>query len=494
LDVIEERRELETNTKEKAVDTNTMSIDLDWQVGSKTPPRVCLCCGFPFDKDKRSMLGPYFDAPYIYICKECHDRDYLHCPDKSYGPVDLKVVAENMKKSLKSARNENILTQTLSLTTNPESAKIENLPGFANFEGKKIDVPLRYIRLADLKLDPDNVRFRHIGQDLADRKLEEMIWKDPSTVFLYKDIRNTKGVIEPLFINANNVVIEGNRRLACLRRLAREIRNDMVRGIPVKYIDPVPCRVISDALSEADKDEFLARIHVGGKKPWRTLDQAFQLHELVNKHGRELSVVSEMTGLTEKAIKDAIRAYELTSEYHRRHPRDADWVSKYSYFFELNKKITISKWIANKKNVRKVMKWIATGQIEKGDEIRRLHSLVNNRGALLKMNKRVKLKDALLQVPKKPHTSANMQSRQNSKLLKSFPKEEVAKNNSPKSQQYTLDDFFSIADKVLATRNSAVNLNTAYVKRLESIRHDIDSILNSVSKPKNVNSRKLEKK
>lgn len=55
---------------------------LAWQIGSAQPPAVCLCCGQRFDDDKRKMMGPYLEMPYIWVCKACHDLPFLFFPDK----------------------------------------------------------------------------------------------------------------------------------------------------------------------------------------------------------------------------------------------------------------------------------------------------------------------------------------------------------------------------------------------------------------------------
>ena len=278
-------------------------------------------------------MGPYFDAPYIWICSDCHSKDYLHCPDKKYSKIDLKSALVDMKKSVNTTRNEQ--SSFVKLTHNLSGEADHILPGLTNTDGKKVGLPLIYVPLTDLKLDPNNVRFRHVGLNLMDSQIEEMIWQDFDTAKLYHDIQNTLGIIEPLYVDSNNVVLEGNRRLVCLRKLGREIRGDVIRNIPVMYIDPVPCRMIPAKVDLSIKDEFLARIHIGGKKQWRPLDQAAHLHELHNVHGKTIELLSEIASLSTYSIQLSIKAYEITSEYHKRYPKDAEWVSKYSYFFEL---------------------------------------------------------------------------------------------------------------------------------------------------------------
>ena len=63
--------------------TSTLSEDTEmWQIGSRRPPRVCLCCGIRFDNDLHQVKGPYANMPYIYVCKNCWATPYLFFPDK----------------------------------------------------------------------------------------------------------------------------------------------------------------------------------------------------------------------------------------------------------------------------------------------------------------------------------------------------------------------------------------------------------------------------
>ena len=51
-----------------------------WQIGSRTPPKVCLCCGRQFT-ETRERKGPY-KGPYIWVCSECWDQPHLFFEDK----------------------------------------------------------------------------------------------------------------------------------------------------------------------------------------------------------------------------------------------------------------------------------------------------------------------------------------------------------------------------------------------------------------------------
>src|SRR2546425_12778967 len=61
---------------------NTSLASEAWQIGSASPPTVCLCCGSRFDEDKHKMRGPYDNGPYRYVCEWCWKKSYMFFPDK----------------------------------------------------------------------------------------------------------------------------------------------------------------------------------------------------------------------------------------------------------------------------------------------------------------------------------------------------------------------------------------------------------------------------
>ncbi len=71
---------------------------LSWQIGSKRPPRVCLCCGLRFNEGDREIKGPYRTGPYIWVCKVCWELPYLFFPDKIEAVVEAGYVLEGRRK------------------------------------------------------------------------------------------------------------------------------------------------------------------------------------------------------------------------------------------------------------------------------------------------------------------------------------------------------------------------------------------------------------
>src|SRR5438874_921974 len=98
-------------------------------------------------------------------------------------------------------------------------------------EGRKIKATSRRLPLTALKLDPANVRLKHVPVVLSDEQMEEKIWSEPDTRDLFREILHSRGLSEPVLVNSGHVVKEGNRRLVCLRKLSEQARAGMLPGI-----------------------------------------------------------------------------------------------------------------------------------------------------------------------------------------------------------------------------------------------------------------------
>jgi len=76
---------LETDSSKRALEPRPVTVTDAWQIGSSGPPKVCLCCGLPFD-EKRVLKGPYTHGPYIWVCSPCWELPFLFFPDKVLAP------------------------------------------------------------------------------------------------------------------------------------------------------------------------------------------------------------------------------------------------------------------------------------------------------------------------------------------------------------------------------------------------------------------------
>ena len=82
---------------------------------------------------------------------------------------------------------------------------------------KKLKTKPVTVNLDKLKLDLTNVRYQHKEELIDEEKMGDFIWNESGTKQLYEQIKAARGLYEKPFIDANYVVLEGNRRLVCLK-------------------------------------------------------------------------------------------------------------------------------------------------------------------------------------------------------------------------------------------------------------------------------------
>jgi hypothetical protein len=335
------------------------SIDLDaWQIGSSGPPAMCLCCGAKFDEGKHRMRGPYLEMPYIWVCQWCWEKDYLFFPDKPmFSNVNIPPTAEVAEVPRRKHGGG-----TLQLSIVPERR-----------------IRLRQVdrKVADLHFDLRNPRLRHLGKLETEADVERLLWKEPSTRTLYREIEYTQGLSTPLLVDKNGVVREGNRRLVSLRRLIAKISVGE-SDVPMFKVEKVPCYVLPKGTHEDDIALYLALEHVTGKKEWRPVNQAGQVYDLHRIYGLSFSRISDILGRSQSNIRTMEKAYGATLEYHGLFPDDGSWMSKYSYFFEAYRHRQTSEWLAIDGNLGRLAELINSGKISKGAEIRNLQLIISD--------------------------------------------------------------------------------------------------------------------
>jgi len=161
---------------------------------------------------------------------------------------------------------------TMQEAQTPPSTKIQ----IQITKDKTILGELIHIPLSKLKLDPKNVRFKHLDRTLNDKEIEDWISNEGDTRSLLKEIRFSNGLSEKPYVqeisNGEFKVIEGNRRTVCVRKIKQEIESGKEKEITLSTIDPQQCIVLPKDVSDKEFSIFLARLHVSGKKEWAALN------------------------------------------------------------------------------------------------------------------------------------------------------------------------------------------------------------------------------
>ena len=247
---------------------------------------------------------------------------------------------------------------------------------------KKMHAEIVDLPLKKLKLDSNNVRFHHFANKLTDAQIEEEIWKEADTRDLFREILNSRGLSEPPIVDSSFVVMEGNRRLVCLRKLSERTHNGEVPNVPENTFDTVTCYVLPRDTSQKDIAILLGRLHVSGKKEWKALNQAAHVYELFNKHGASQTDITNLMSMGKSTVGYMVKAFQLTTDYGKKYPEDTAWVYKFSYFYEMVKKKSLDAWLEKNGNTDRFMEWLANGKLSRGMDVRRLPEVVATDEAL----------------------------------------------------------------------------------------------------------------
>ena len=240
-------------------------------------------------------------------------------------------------------------------------------------EADVVDVPIEKLRL-----DTENVRFKHLPKKLSPDEIEQRIRQEDDTNDLCEQILAAGVVYEPLVINSDNIVLEGNRRLVCLRMLKEEISNGKLEGFPKDKFTTLKCRILPKGVDDKTVDLYLATIHVKGKKPWKLFNRAKHIYRLNRFHGMSYDTLADYLGMGKVTIQRSITVYHLILEYSRKFPDDKEWFHKFTYFEELFKRKELKEYRDDKAFLIKFMKWIHDGKFHDHRDVRQLLKVITD--------------------------------------------------------------------------------------------------------------------
>lgn len=241
---------------------------------------------------------------------------------------------------------------------------------------------LEEIPIDRLKLDVGNVRLLHEPGKKDEEEAQKLILDDPKTYELCDQILAAKNVLEPLIVDTDNKVIEGNRRLVCLRILDKQASAGELEGVSKDQFKKVKCRVVPSTVNKKTVDLYLSTIHVGKKLPWKLFNRAKHLYRLMVVHGMTFNEIAENTGTSRAQISRSLKAYSLVMSYARRYPDDKkEWVHKFTYFDELLKRKDLKDLREEEGFLDKFAEWVHEGKFEDVRGVRELNAVWNDPAA-----------------------------------------------------------------------------------------------------------------
>lgn len=237
-----------------------------------------------------------------------------------------------------------------------------------------------------LKLDPDNPRIRYLAdlkgiQTTTPEKIVDLLLEDDDIKELYTDIKRQGGLQEPIVVNKDLTIIEGNSRAACYRMLLGKDKAGDWKNIR--------CRIFTEQLPPDKVAALQARYHVRGKNEWRAFAQAEHYYRMHTKFGKSPREIHEETNMHEKTISNMIAAYKMMRIHlldGKKGAASHGLIKKYSYFYEMQKTgdSTVAQFRKSPRNQKLFAQWVDTGKFERGADVRKLSTILKSPDARAK--------------------------------------------------------------------------------------------------------------
>ena len=190
-----------------------------------------------------------------------------------------------------------------------------------------MNTEIQYASIDELNLDPLNPGLGrgNTGSGLSQDKVLELMkgWtlEELAVSFIENGFWPQEALVvvrEKLYGSLNNVVVEGNRRLAALRLMACAVAgkapsrkwDEIVANqeIPQRLFKRVP---FMTAGSREEVDAFLGFRHVTGIKEWRPAEKAEFIAKLIEKRGLSYDSVRKKIGSKTPTVRQHYISYRL---------------------------------------------------------------------------------------------------------------------------------------------------------------------------------------
>ena len=178
--------------------------------------------------------------------------------------------------------------------------------------GKEYDLEQTLMDIFDLRYFIENPRvyslFDRSSSEPTQEQMEERLFASDDVRDLRDTIEGNGGLVNPIIVRLiDNVVVEGNRRLASYRMLYKK-KPDKWRMIPVSILPP--------EVTERELFIYLGHIHINGQKDWMPFEQAGYIYRTIKKTGTTLDVIAKELGMKKNEIKKRYDVYCFMVEHN----------------------------------------------------------------------------------------------------------------------------------------------------------------------------------
>lgn len=265
--------------------------------------------------------------------------------------------------------------------SSPTHSSAARRNSFLVIGGHQISVTHEVVPVDDLTLDPTNPRIRFQraqtfgSRDLSEDELIDLLREQPGYDPLHKVIRKNAGLQDQVITRHNGVVVEGNSRVAAVKRLWHGTEQECWREVPViRLPEDVPESVVA---------LLMASYHVAGKTPWRPYAQADHIYQLKKVHELTDQQIADTVRMTPKEVDHYVRAYEyLINEVLPRAPKKniAVLENKFSHALQFVTRRNLAPYRDDPKVRQELADLIINDKIQ-GAEVRELDKVLKHKKA-----------------------------------------------------------------------------------------------------------------
>ncbi len=257
-----------------------------------------------------------------------------------------------------------------------------------NNEKRQAQEKKQTLSIKNLFLDPNNYRF--IDSDLYvevdyDDLLSPEIQRRTASLILGKNAENVRDLIDSFMKNGflpvdqiqvkrfkdtnKFVVVEGNRRVACLRYLYHRHESDAISlgNLDVDIFSKIPIVYYNDA-DDTHHLILMGLKHISGNKKWPAINQAKLIRNLYEDKEMPPEEIHKSIGISKQEINTTLKTLALIDTYQSSNYGEQFEPGKYSIFREIIRNRKIRSWLdwddssksaQNQYNLDRLFSWIS---------------------------------------------------------------------------------------------------------------------------------------
>jgi hypothetical protein len=242
-----------------------------------------------------------------------------------------------------------------------------------------LEIPLEKVTLS--AANPRIHRLLRRNPAPTPEDIQKFLLDEDGVADLQRQIRDNRGLVDPIIVDHNYQVIEGNCRTAIYMKLRVGQTNDPTWT-------KIPAFVLSQDITERQVLILQAIYHVHSNKiKWGAYEQQEHLQQMRKKLKMEPAEIARVLGLSVKSVNTLLETYESVTKYYMAKAKPGEERKLWSHFHEFHKNPKLAAFRKSEENVKTFAKLVGDGTIKKGADVRKLPAIVANPKALQKLVK-----------------------------------------------------------------------------------------------------------